>query len=98
MKLEINNLIKEYGEIKALSNVSIELDNVSVLTLIGPSGGGKSTMLRVMGGLEIPDEGRVLINDEMVNYKIQEESSVRTRILIILSTTMAIINCCLRAD
>ena len=30
-------------------------------------------MLRVMGGLEIPDEGRVLINDEMVNYKIQEE-------------------------
>ena len=73
MKLEINNLIKEYGEIKALSNVSIELDNVSVLTLIGPSGGGKSTMLRVMGGLEIPDEGRVLINDEMVNYKIQEE-------------------------
>ena len=73
MKLEINNLIKEYGEIKALSNVSIELDNVSVLTLIGTSGGGKSTMLRVMGGLEIPDEGRVLINDEMVNYKIQEE-------------------------
>ena len=73
MKLEINNLIKEYGEIKALSNVSIELDNVSVLTLIGPSGGGKSTMLRVMGGLEIPDEGRVLINDEMVNYKKQEE-------------------------
>ena len=73
MKLEINNLIKEYGEIKALSNVSIELDNVSVLTLIGPSGGGKSTMLRVMGGLEIPDEGKVLINDEMVNYKIQEE-------------------------
>ena len=73
MKLEINNLIKEYGEIKALSNVSIELEDVSVLTLIGPSGGGTSTMLRVMGGLEIPDEGRVLINDEMVNYKIQEE-------------------------
>ena len=43
MKLEINNLIKEYGEIKALSNVSIELEDVSVLTLIGPSGGGKST-------------------------------------------------------
>ena len=39
MKLEINNLIKEYGEIKALSNVSIELEDVSVLTLIGPSGG-----------------------------------------------------------
>ena len=77
MKLEINNLIKEYGEIKALSNVSIELEDVSVLTLIGPSGGGKSTMLRVMGGLEIPDEGRVLINDEIVNYKIQEEFTER---------------------
>ena len=45
MKLEINNLIKEYGEIKALSNVSIELEDVSVLTLIGPSGGGKSLCL-----------------------------------------------------
>ena len=73
MKLKIENLSKEYGEIQALSEVSMELEKTSVLTLIGPSGGGKSTMLRVLGGLEIPDRGDVFINKKMVNYNSKEE-------------------------
>ena len=73
MKLKIENLSKEYGEIKALSEVSMELEKTSVMTLIGPSGGGKSTMLRVLGGLEIPDSGDVFINEKMVNYNLKEE-------------------------
>ena len=73
MKLKIENLSKDYGEIKALSEVSMELEKTSVMTLIGPSGGGKSTMLRVLGGLEIPDRGDVFINEKMVNYNSKEE-------------------------
>jgi len=73
MKLKIEKLSKEYGEIKALSEVSMELEKTSVMTLVGPSGGGKSTMLRVLGGLEIPDRGDVFINDKMVNYNSKEE-------------------------
>ena len=73
MKLKIEKLSKEYGEIKALSEVSMELEKTSVMTLVGPSGGGKSTMLRVLGGLEIPDSGDVLINEKMVNYNSKGE-------------------------
>ena len=63
MKVNISKVTKKYGEIKALSGISIDIDDdVSVLTLIGPSGGGKSTLLRILGGLEVPDEGGVSIN------------------------------------
>ena len=63
MKLELHDLHKRYGEAVALSGVTLTLtENISTLALIGPSGGGKSTLLRLIGGLETPDSGTVSIN------------------------------------
>jgi len=74
MKVNISKVTKKYGEIKALSGISIDIDvDVSVLTLIGPSGGGKSTLLRILGGLEVPDEGRVSINGSDVCFERRED-------------------------
>jgi len=57
-----------------LDGVSLRFDDVHSLVLIGPSGGGKSTLLRVMAGLLNPEEGSLEINGEPVNF---DESSLR---------------------
>ena len=74
MKVNISKVTKKYGKIKALSGISIDIDDdVSVLTLIGPSGGGKSTLLRILGGLEVPDEGGVSINGSDLCFERRED-------------------------
>ena len=63
MRIETLNLSKIYGATKAVDDVSVSLgDEVQVLALIGPSGGGKSTFLRLLGGLEVPTAGAVKID------------------------------------
>ena len=57
--LQVNNLCKSFGSLKALDNVSFELEKGEILAVIGPSGGGKSTLLRVLNGLETPDSGSI---------------------------------------
>lgn len=62
MRLELDSLHKSYGATKALGGVSLTLqEDVNTLVLIGPSGGGKSTLLRLLGGLESPDSGSIAI-------------------------------------
>lgn len=62
MKLEVSHLAKCYGKTRALDGLSLSVETSRVLVLIGPSGGGKSTLLRVLGGLETADEGSVKVN------------------------------------
>jgi polar amino acid transport system ATP-binding protein len=62
MKLEVDRATKCYGTTRALDGLSLHLAAARVLVLIGPSGGGKSTLLRLLGGLETADEGSVRVN------------------------------------
>ncbi len=62
MKLEVTRIVKCYGQTRALDGLSLSIASARVLVLIGPSGGGKSTLLRVLGGLETADEGVVEMN------------------------------------
>ncbi|MBC8127756.1 MAG: amino acid ABC transporter ATP-binding protein [Gloeobacteraceae cyanobacterium ES-bin-144] len=64
MKLEVTDLAKCYGKTRALDGLSLVVESARVLVLIGPSGGGKSTLLRVLGCLETADEGTVKINGQ----------------------------------
>ena len=59
-------MTKRYGEFLALDDVSVAVRDGSLTALLGPSGGGKSTLLRVIAGLEEPDDGTVIIGDEEV--------------------------------
>ncbi len=68
MKLRITNVSKRFGTHLALDNVSFEVDNVHSVVLIGPSGGGKTTLLRILAGLETPEAGEVELNGEQVRY------------------------------
>ena len=61
MQIEIQNLRKTYGSLVALDDLCLKLDDISSLAVIGPSGGGKTTLLRILGGLETPDSGTIKI-------------------------------------
>jgi sulfate/thiosulfate transport system ATP-binding protein len=64
MAIVVERVSKRFAGFTALSDVSLQVRDGSLTALLGPSGGGKSTLLRVIAGLEAPDEGRVLIAGE----------------------------------
>ncbi len=68
MKLGLRQISKKFGSHAALEDASLELEKVHTLALIGPSGGGKSTLLRIIAGLEHPDSGTVEINDDRIVF------------------------------
>ena len=53
---------KSFGNLEVLKGIDMSIQKGQVVTLIGPSGGGKSTMLRCINGLEVPTSGKVLVN------------------------------------
>jgi sulfate transport system ATP-binding protein len=61
MSIVVRNVSKSFGDFAALTDVSVEIPSGSLTALLGPSGGGKSTLLRVIAGLESPDGGQVEI-------------------------------------
>ena len=62
--LEVKDLVKNYGDTEVLKGVSFSLEKGQVLAVIGSSGGGKSTLLRCLNGLETPDSGQIHIHGQ----------------------------------
>jgi len=61
MSIEVTNVTKKYGDFFALDDVSVSLPTGQLTALLGPSGGGKSTLLRIIAGLDTADVGSVAI-------------------------------------
>jgi polar amino acid transport system ATP-binding protein len=68
MQLSFTNLTKSYGQRPVLDDISIDLPDAHALVVIGPSGGGKTTLLRTIAGLERPDSGGVLIDGDLLHF------------------------------
>ena len=83
MEINIKNLTKKFGEQVVLKNLSLELSNIHSLAIIGPSGGGKSTLLRILAGLEIPQEGEITINSEKMSFDFKSLQSYRKGIGVV---------------
>ena len=67
--IEVSDLHKSFGELKVLKGVSEHISKGEVVSIIGPSGGGKSTFLRCLNLLEIPDSGKILFEGEDITAK-----------------------------
>ena len=76
MAIVAQSVTKRFGAFTALEDVSIEVAAGSLTALLGPSGGGKSTLLRVIAGLERPDAGRVLIEGEDMTRRPAQKREV----------------------
>ncbi len=66
MNITLKDIVKTFGEVVAVDDVSIEIDDGELFTLLGPSGCGKTTLLRVIAGFYFPDEGQVFFGDNDV--------------------------------
>ena len=76
MAIAVENVCKRFGDFVALEDVSVSVPHGSLTALLGPSGGGKSTLLRVIAGLERPDAGRVLIEGEDMTRRPAQKREV----------------------
>jgi sulfate/thiosulfate transport system ATP-binding protein len=68
MSIEVKNASKTFGDFHALQDVTVEIAPGQLTAVLGPSGGGKSTLLRIIAGLETADEGTVLIDGVDVTH------------------------------
>ena len=61
-RIEINNLTKNFGDLTALDDVTVSLEQGQIVGLLGPNGSGKTTLIKILNGLLQPESGSVTIN------------------------------------
>src|SRR3990170_6587120 len=66
--LFVDRVTKRFGEVVAVSSLSLSVEQGQFLTILGPSGCGKTTLLRMMAGFEEPTSGRIYIGDQDVTF------------------------------
>ena len=74
--VRVENLVKQWGDFRAVDGVSFEASEGTLTVLLGPSGCGKSTILRLIAGLEFAESGSVLINNQDVTQSDPAKRSV----------------------
>ncbi len=65
--IELQDLEKSYGDVKVVNKINLTIYKNEFLTLLGPSGCGKTTTLRMIAGFEKPDDGKIIINNKIIN-------------------------------
>lgn len=78
--LKVEGISKSFGETQIIKQISMELREGEIVSLLGVSGGGKTTLFNVIAGLSLPDEGRILLDGEditgqtgKVSYMLQKD-------------------------
>jgi len=76
VSIRVSSIRKGFGRFVAVDDVSFEVKTGELVALLGPSGGGKSTILRIIAGLEVPDAGSVAFEGEAVDHLHARERNV----------------------
>ena len=76
--IEIRNLSKSFGDVRAVDDVSLDIQSGEFITLLGPSGSGKTTVLRMIAGFERPDHGKISLDGVDITTKPPYERDVNT--------------------
>ena len=80
--LEIKNISKSFGGVKALQNVDFKIERGEIYCLMGENGSGKSTLIKIISGVYTPDQGEMILNGKLYK-KITPAESIREGIQII---------------
>lgn len=83
MEIKIENLCKSFGEQVVLNGLNLDVKNIHSIVIIGPSGGGKSTLLRILAGLEVSDSGEIEVNGERIPKEEEELHEYRKSIGVV---------------
>lgn len=67
--IELRNISKTFGSIKANQNISFSINKGEVLALLGENGSGKTTLMNMLSGIYYPDEGEIFVNGQLVQIK-----------------------------
>ena len=78
--INVENLSKNFGDLKVLKNISTTINKGEIISIIGPSGSGKSTFLRCINKLEEPTEGHIYIDDMDLMDKNTDINKIRERV------------------
>ena len=78
--IEVTSLNKNYGTLQVLKNINLKIEDSSVVTIVGASGAGKSTLLHIIGTLDKPDNGKVIIdNTDLYSLSDKELAAYRNQ-------------------
>ncbi|HJH63163.1 MAG TPA: ABC transporter ATP-binding protein [Bacteroides mediterraneensis] len=78
--IQLEGITKNFGSLQVLKGIDLEIAKGEVVSIVGPSGAGKTTLLQIMGTLDKPDSGRIVLNGTEVNrLKEKELSAFRNR-------------------
>ena len=78
--IELQGITKSFGSLQVLKGIDLTIDKGEVVSIVGPSGAGKTTLLQIMGTLDKPDTGRILLNGTEINrLKERELAAFRNR-------------------
>ena len=78
--IELQGITKSFGSLQVLKGIDLTIDKGEVVSIVGPSGAGKTTLLQIMGPLDKPDMGRILLNGTEINrLKERELAAFRNR-------------------
>jgi multiple sugar transport system ATP-binding protein len=75
-EVRIQRIVKEFGPVRAVNDVSLTIHDKEFLVLLGPSGCGKTTLLRMIAGLEEPTAGEIFIDDKLVNFTAPKDRDI----------------------
>lgn len=65
--IEIRNIHKSFGQLEVLKGIDLSIKKGEIVSIVGPSGAGKTTLLQIIGTLDKPNEGEVMINDTNIS-------------------------------
>lgn len=81
--LKVKNLCKTYGngegKVNALNNISFSVQKGEFAAIVGASGSGKSTLLHLIGGVDVPESGKIIVDGKEIYQKSQEELAIFRR-------------------